>query len=129
MHPLAQVNGEVLCQSGGQCSDMVNGYSCACADGVGDDCASINDCTHQQCINGAQCADGADGAYTCQCAAGFTGDCDVCAELHYGVNCTLCTAAGTCSGHGTCLSVDWPTPTDDNNDGSCVCDAGCRISR
>ncbi|XP_052809439.1 neurogenic locus notch homolog protein 1-like [Mya arenaria] len=62
------------CINGGVCTDIVGGYTCACADGFdGDNCENdINECLSNLCKNGATCADEVN-SYTCQCVDGYDG--------------------------------------------------------
>lgn len=73
------------CQNGGTCSDVYNGYQCACVAGAsGTNCETdIDECATTPCQNGGQCFDStADsriplGVYACACANGWTGhSCD-----------------------------------------------------
>ncbi|NOT00268.1 MAG: hypothetical protein HOP29_06530 [Phycisphaerales bacterium] len=67
-------------------------------------------CSPPDCGDHATCVDGA-----CVCVAGYAGAaCDQCAANHYNYpTCTLCLAATTCSGNGTCTVL-----------GGCDCDPG-----
>jgi hypothetical protein len=62
------------CRNSGTCSDVVNGFSCACADGwSGTVCQSnIDESSSQPCRNGGTCVD-AIASFSCTCVPGFTG--------------------------------------------------------
>ncbi|XP_075226178.1 sushi, von Willebrand factor type A, EGF and pentraxin domain-containing protein uif [Lycorma delicatula] len=62
------------CENGGQCADLVNGFSCTCEQGyTGKRCQHlIDDCVSQPCQNGGSCIDMIDG-FTCKCRPGFVG--------------------------------------------------------
>ena len=63
------------CQHGGNCTDGVNAFTCACAPGYsGGTCGTnIDECAPNPCKNGGNCTDGVN-AFACACAAGWTGD-------------------------------------------------------
>jgi VCBS repeat protein/EGF domain-containing protein/FG-GAP repeat protein/growth factor-like EGF protein len=127
------------CQNGGTCSDVGDGYVCACAPGyTGPNCeATAIDCEPNPCQNGGTCND--DGAdYVCACVPGFTGpncetnvdDCagnpcqnGVCVD---GVNGYACMCAPTYEGP-TCASCAG-TLADCNGDASDGCEANLESS-
>eukprot|EP00057_Strongylocentrotus_purpuratus_P004200 XP_003728215.2 PREDICTED: endochitinase A [Strongylocentrotus purpuratus] len=62
------------CLNNGNCTDLINGYQCQCADGFnGTNCGNnIDDCASHECENGATCVDDI-ASYECQCPDGFNG--------------------------------------------------------
>ncbi|CAH3179809.1 unnamed protein product, partial [Porites evermanni] len=60
--------------TGGSCTDQVNGYACICQPGyAGAQCqTNINECSSNPCLNGGSCTDKING-YTCSCQLGYTG--------------------------------------------------------
>jgi Notch-like protein len=63
------------CANGGDCTEAVGFYTCACAVGfAGSNCGvNIDECASFPCLNDGACVDG-DAVYTCGCTAGFEGD-------------------------------------------------------
>lgn len=68
-------DGVSPCLNGGSCTDGINEFSCACAQGwEGDTCQNnIDDCTGNACQFGT-CVDGLN-AFTCSCDDGFIQEC------------------------------------------------------
>ncbi|MEO8797940.1 MAG: calcium-binding EGF-like domain-containing protein, partial [Polyangiaceae bacterium] len=103
------------CLNGGTCTNAAASYSCSCPAGfTGTNCQTkVDNCAGNPCAHGT-CVDGAT-SYTCTCGTGFTGvNCDACATSYFGYpTCTFCTAADTCSAHGTCSTT-----------GACTCTTG-----
>ncbi|XP_052808441.1 fibropellin-1-like isoform X2 [Mya arenaria] len=123
------------CLNSAVCANLLNGYTCTCADGFeGTNCEiNIDDCNNSPCQNGA-CEDQVNG-YTCNCDAGWAGtNCDneldeclsnpclnsaICVDGIAGYTCTcsqgfegvLCqnevnACVGiTCENSGTCVST------------------------
>ncbi|XP_077869577.1 vitamin K-dependent protein Z-like [Saccoglossus kowalevskii] len=66
------------CASGpciyGECTDLVNAYTCNCSAGYnGTNCElNINECLSDPCMNGGTCTDGID-KFTCTCTSNWTG--------------------------------------------------------
>ena len=67
-------SGVQRCFNGGQCTNIGDGYRCACVTGfTGVQCESnIDDCSNDSCLNGATCRDFING-FKCHCAEGYTG--------------------------------------------------------
>ncbi|XP_078670108.1 uncharacterized protein LOC144910664 isoform X1 [Branchiostoma floridae x Branchiostoma belcheri] len=65
------------CMNGGTCSDVINGYECACAPGWrGKDCNEADHCWSAPCHNGGMCTEDGTG-YKCACLPGWQGNsCD-----------------------------------------------------
>lgn len=62
------------CENGGQCTDLIDGFSCTCELGyTGKKCQHlIDDCASRPCQNGGTCLDMLDG-FMCKCRPGFVG--------------------------------------------------------
>nr|XP_054765104.1 receptor-type tyrosine-protein phosphatase S-like [Lytechinus pictus] len=83
------------CMNGGACTDMVNGYTCACVAGyTGTNCEmDINECASAPCMNGGTCINLVN-SYTCTCVAGYTGtNCEM--DINK-CNSNPCMNEGTC---------------------------------
>ncbi|KAJ7391373.1 hypothetical protein OS493_018416 [Desmophyllum pertusum] len=69
------INECPVCQHGGSCQDVIEGYSCQCMPGyTGAHCeTNIDECQVVDCKNGGTCQDGI-ASFTCNCADGFSGE-------------------------------------------------------
>ncbi|KAJ7382694.1 hypothetical protein OS493_033486 [Desmophyllum pertusum] len=70
------INECPVCQHGGSCQDVIDGYSCQCMPGyTGVHCETniLDECQVVDCKNGGTCQDGI-ASFTCNCADGFSGE-------------------------------------------------------
>ncbi|TSK18054.1 Protein jagged-1a [Bagarius yarrelli] len=97
-----------LCNHGGTCVDLVDGFKCICpTQWMGKTCLiDADECTDNPCVNANVCRN-LIGGYFCECLPGWTGpNCDI--------NVNDCT--GQCLNGGTCKDLV--------NGYKCVCAAG-----
>jgi hypothetical protein len=106
------------CSNGGVCSEVGEGFECACPIGFGGLTCELelgDPCDPNPCLNGSTCSAG-DAGYACECADGFGGDnC----ETFEGGPCdpNPCLNGGACSSTADgaticgCLAVPIPAKT------------------